>query len=272
MILVKKKLLLLLIIAGPLTAAAQQDSSAFYLQKGIGKEQAKEWEAALSFFQKAVNQNPANADAQVALGRTAAQLKKFDLAASAMEKGLALKKQELGAGAGFATFHVSAGDFDEVLAYADKAGLLQMNGSTKYIQGKVHTITSGDTSAHLAGDSLAGAAVTINRSAEAANIPDAEIAYRIGKVFLNKQQYRAAAPFLEQAALIDSTRAERIYECALNFAAIPDPQSAIKYYLLAEKRGYQTDTVFYENLSSAYKAAGKTAEYEALRKKHSASL
>ena len=286
----KNKLLFLLLITGPLAAKGQSDSSAFYLQKGVGEEQGGQWQAAFSCFQKAVAFNSANADAQVALGRAATRLKKFDIAAAAMEKGLSLKKQQLGTGAGFAAFNVDVQDIGEILAYAAGAGMLKSDGQNRYILGNTHTTTTieyPDSAKGRVADSAEGRRSTSGAVDSAAivrtpaslvsagtgeSLRDAEIAYRIGKVFLKKQNYRAAAPFLEQAVLLDSTQAGRTYECALNFAAIPDPLSAIKYYLLAEKRGYKADATYYKNLSNAYKATGQTAAAEATEKKQSSSL
>jgi tetratricopeptide (TPR) repeat protein len=69
--------------------------------------------------------------------------------------------------------------------------------------------------------------------------------------------YRNAAPFFVKAISLDTSKPRWVYECALNYAAIPDDKTAIRYYLLAAERGYKTDNDYIENLSISYEGTGQ---------------
>lgn len=232
-----------------LTIFAQSDSSEVLYKKGIAEHDARRYMVAYNLLQKAVELKPENAEAQMALGRTAVELRKFDVARNAFLKGLELKKNDVNAVENVANLSFNLRKWNEAIEYAKKMQILKSDKNANYIIGKSYYELEdyGQAYKHL-------------NAAFQEDPKNAEIPYLIGRGFIDMSNYRAAAPFMEQAVKLDTTNARRTYECALNFSAIPDENSAIKYFLLAAQRGYKMDNDYYENLANSYIAVGKPQE------------
>lgn len=272
----------------PVLTSGQTDSAAIYYNNGVEQEQAQEYQQAFTCFQKAVNLKPEYADAQVGLARTAVELRKFDLAAAALQRGLEIKKKEQEKGGGITYFSGNPEQLAAAMAYAEKQGMLKTGKNEWHITGNTYTEVEPGKKNRDTGWTIVPMTETAfdlllanppstdpapadlqpasSQNAQEAtglaahnqeNVKNAEIAYLVARGFMKQQNYRAAAPFLEQAVRIDTSNVVRAYECALNFSAIPDPARAIEYYLLATSRGYPADAAYYKNLSLAYKAAGQ---------------
>src|SRR6478735_350371 len=73
---------------------AQTDSAAFFYQKGAEEKTARLFKPALADYQKSVQFNDNNIDAQRELGLVALELRRYDLAIPAFEKVLKLQKDD----------------------------------------------------------------------------------------------------------------------------------------------------------------------------------
>ncbi len=230
-------------------ASAQSDSSDVLYKKGITEHDARHYQVAYNYLQKAVELKPENGDAQMALGRAAVELRKFDIARNAFLKGLQLKGNDVNAVENVANLSFNLRKWNEAIEYAKKMQVLKSDKNANYILGKSYYELEdyGQAYKHL-------------NAAFEEDPKNAEIPYLIGRGFIDMSNYRAAAPFMEQSIKLDTTNARRVYECALNFSAIPDEKNAIKYYLLAAQRGYKTDNDYYENLANSYLASGRAQE------------
>lgn len=228
------------------TAFAQSDSSSFYYQKGLSEKTNRRFMVAFDHFQKAVQFENNNVEAQLALGETAVELRKYEPAKTAFLKVLDLKKDDPVAIENLGTLFFYTRKWKEAISYNKKMQELKLGKHTNYIIGKCFYELEDY-----------GQMLPYFTAAAKEEPANAEIPYLIGRSYVDMSNYRAAAPFLAQATTLDTTKPRWAYECALTYGAIPDDKTAIKYYLLAADRGYKTDNDYYENLANSYIAAGQ---------------
>lgn len=252
----KNILFLLFLPLFSISLYAQSDSADVYYQKGIQEKTVRRYMVAFNHLQKSIEFKPDNIDAQLAFGETAAELRKSDIAKTAFLKVLELKKDDPKAIENLATLYFNTRKWKEAIVYAKKMQELKIGKNSNYMIGKsfYEQEDYGQMLPYLA--------------AAAKDDPsNAEIPYLIGRSYVDMSNYKAAAPYLEQAVALDTTKPRWVYECALNFGAIPNDKMAVKYYLLAADRGYKTDNDYYQNLADSYIASGQAAEGIELLKK-----
>ena len=85
---------------------------------------------------------------------------------------------------------------------------------------------------------------------------NAEVPYLIGHSYADMMNYKKAVPYFEQAIALDSSKNYWIYELGLVCYAMHDDKNALKYILLAGDKGYKKDNDYYENLAIAYLNVG----------------
>lgn len=81
---------------------------------------------------------------------------------------------------------------------------------------------------------------------------NAQVPYLTGRAYLDMNNNRKAAAFLEKAIGMDSTKPHWIYECGLVYYAIPDFKKSLQFILLAGDKGYKRSNDYLENLGNAY--------------------
>jgi tetratricopeptide (TPR) repeat protein len=83
--------------------------------------------------------------------------------------------------------------------------------------------------------------------------PDnAGVPYLSSRAYLDMNNYRKAAVFMEKAIAMDSTKPQWMYECGLIYYAIPDNKKSLQFILLAGEKGYKKSSDYLENLANAY--------------------
>jgi tetratricopeptide (TPR) repeat protein len=235
---------------------AQSDSSDAYYRKGLAEKNIRRYMVAFNYLQKAVDFKADNLDAQMALGETAAELRKSDIAKTAFLKVLELKKDDPQAIEKLATLYFNTRKWKEAVTYGKKMLELKIGKNANYMIGK--SLYEQEDYGHM---------LPYLTTAAKEDPSNAEIPYLIGRSYVDMSNYKSAAPYLEQAIMLDTTKPRWVYECALNFGAIPNDKMAIKYYLLAADRGYKTDNDYYQNLADSYIASGQAKEGIELLKK-----
>lgn len=103
---------------------------------------------------------------------------------------------------------------------------------------------------------------------------NAQVPYLTARAYVDMNNYRKAAAFMEKAIAMDSTKPHWFYECGLIYYAIPDNKKSLQYILLAGEKGYKRSTDYLENLANAYMNAGQPQQaiaiyLEVLKKKPS---
>ncbi len=223
------------------------DSSAAYYQKGLDEKKSRRFMVAFNQFQKAIQFNTANVDAQRELGLVSVEMRKYDNAIQAFRQVETLQKDDPVAAENLANLYFWTRQWPLAINYAQKALQQKVGKNMNYVLGKCYYEQEDY-----------GQAFKFLQAASKEDSVNAEIPYLIARGFVDMNNYKGAVPFFQRAIALDSSRVQWIYECALTFATIPDDKSAIKYYELAALRGFKKDNDFYENLSDSYLAAGQT--------------
>jgi tetratricopeptide (TPR) repeat protein len=83
------------------------------------------------------------------------------------------------------------------------------------------------------------------------------VPYLTGRAYLDMNNYRQSASYLEKAIAMDSTRNTWMFELALIYSSIPDYKKSLQYFLLAGEKGYKQTSSYLENVGYAYNNLGQ---------------
>lgn len=243
-----KNLLLVPAILTALASAAQQnpDSAAFYLKKGEEALQSKRMLVAAQQYRKAIQFDASNIDAQRGLAKASVEMRRYPDAIAAYQEVVKKTPDDKEANENLANLYFWTRRWNEAIATAKKLQQQKIGNNPEYIIGKSYSELEDY-----------GQAYNFLQAAAKNDSANADIPYTIARGMVEMSNYRNAAPFFIKAIALDTSKSRWVYEAALNFAAIPDDKTAIKYYLLAADRGYKTDNDYYENLSISYEGAGQ---------------
>lgn len=241
-----KNLLTLVALTLSGLVAAQTDSSSLFLQKGNEAKNERRFLVASQHYQKAIQFNAENIDAQRELGVVYVEMRKYDLAKLAFEQVTKRNANDPIAIENLANLYFWTRKWNDAIAYSKKMQELKIGKNTNFIIGKSYYEQEDY-----------GHAFPYLNAASKDDSANAEIPYIIGRSYVDMNNYRNAAPWFEKAIALDTSKPRWIYECAMNYAAIPDDRTAIRYYLLAAQRGYKTDNGYYQNLSNSYQNIGE---------------
>ena len=250
----------ILTIIGMATAsfavAQSSDSSAVYFQKGVDAQKQRLSLVASQHFNKSLQFDPSNINARRELGVVYIEMRRYQEALLVFGEVIKKAPDDTTAIIGLANLYFWTRKWDQAIAYGKKMQEKKIGGNANYLLGK---------SCYESEDY--GQAFTYLQAAAKDDPNNADIPYSIGRGFTEMSNYKAGAPFYEKAVALDTTKPRWVYECALNFAAIPDDRNAVKYYLLAADRGYRQDNDYYENLSVSYQGLGQMDKCIELLKK-----
>jgi tetratricopeptide (TPR) repeat protein len=102
-----------------------------------------------------------------------------------------------------------------------------------------------------------GDAIKHLNKAESEEPTNAEVPYMIARSYADMTNYKLAVPFFHKAIALDSSKSLWIYELSLIFYAMHDDKNALAYMLKAGEKGYKRDNDYLENLSIAYLNVGQ---------------
>ena len=86
---------------------------------------------------------------------------------------------------------------------------------------------------------------------------NAQVPHLTARAYMDMNNYKKAAAFMEKAISMDSTRSNWIYECGLIYYAVPDYKKSLDYIVLAGDKGYKKTSDYLENLGNAYINVGQ---------------
>ncbi len=242
----KKSLLLLLLSFSAGAYAQHADSAGYFLQKGNEASLEKRWLVAAQQYKKAIQFDAGNTAAQRELGNVSVEMRRYPDAIQAYTEVLKKEANDPVANENLANLYFWTRRWNDAIATAKKMQQLKIGKNADYIIGKSYSELEDY-----------GQAYTYLQAAAKQDSTNADIPYTIGRGFVEMSNYRNAAPFFVKAITLDTAKPRWVYECVLNYAAIPDDKTAIKYYLLAADRGYKTDNDYIENLSISYEGTGQ---------------
>jgi len=252
----KSILTILGLTASSFAIAQSSDSSAAYYQKGLEAKKERRFLVASQHFNKSLAFDAANTDARRDLGNAYLEMRRYPEAIAAYGEVTKKLPEDTASISSLAVLYFYTRKWDQAIVYGKKMLDRKIGSNANYILGKSF-YESEDY----------GQAFTYLQAAAKEDPNNAEIPYATGRGYTEMSNYKAAAPFYEKAVQLDTTKPRWVYECALNFAAIPDDRNAVKYYLLAADRGYRLDNDYYENMSISYQGLGQMDKCIELLKK-----
>lgn len=218
------------------------DSSTYYFKKaGELHKNRKVWEADKS-FQKALQFNPNAEDVRIAYGDFLVDQRKYFPAVEQYGKVLAANINNPEGLQKMTEVSFQMRRWNDVLLYGNK--LLQNNSSVKDINYMI-----GKSQYELENYGQAQKFLTV---ALVENPRKLEAVTTLGKVLIELSNYKQAIAVYNQTLELDPKNSQLIYELGLLHYTMNEEKEAVKYFELAEQRGYKADLDFNENLGLAY--------------------
>lgn len=85
---------------------------------------------------------------------------------------------------------------------------------------------------------------------------NADVPYMIAHCYADMMNYKQCIPYFQKAIALDTTKNYWVYELGLVYYAMNDDKSSLRYILMAADRGYKRDNDYMENLGIAYLNVG----------------
>ena len=101
-----------------------------------------------------------------------------------------------------------------------------------------------------------GDAIRFLSQAEKEDPTNAEVPYLIAHSYADMMNYKQCVPYFQKAIALNPTQNYWIYELGLIYYAMNDDKNALKYILEAGDKGYKKDNDYMENLGIAYLNVG----------------
>jgi tetratricopeptide (TPR) repeat protein len=232
------------------------DSAAYFFQKGNEAKQGRLYLVAAQQYKKSIQFDTSNINAQRELGNVSFEMRRYPEAILAFGEVIKKEPNDPVAVESLSSLYLWTRRWNDAIAMAKKMQQLKIGKNADYIIGKSYYELEDY-----------GQAYTFLQAAAKQDSTNADIPYTIARGFVEMSNYRNGATFFIKAITLDTTKPRWVYECALNYAAIPDDKTAIKYYLLAAERGYKMDNDYIENLSISYEGSGQMDKCIELLKK-----
>lgn len=228
------------------TSKPNSDSAGFYLQKGLAEKQTGRRTEAFKNFEKAYRYDNNNKPVVSELAASYYDLRKYPQAKDMYKKLEELGDQSPATYKQLMDLSFNLKHNDDVITYANKLKKVDPSQKINFYIGKIHyqQESYGDAIKHLT-------------AASKEDDQNAEAPYMIARSYADMQNYKQAIPFFLKAIELDTSKNSWLYELALIYYAIHDDKNALKYMLLAGKKGYKRDNEYLENLGIAYLNAGK---------------
>ncbi|HMK26000.1 MAG TPA: tetratricopeptide repeat protein, partial [Chitinophagaceae bacterium] len=97
-----------------------------------------------------------------------------------------------------------------------------------------------------------GVAIKALTEAATEDPTNAEVPYLIAHSYADMMNYKQAIPYFQKAIELKPTEAYWVYELGLICYAMRDDKNSLKYILQAAEKGYKRDNDYLENLGIAY--------------------
>lgn len=152
----------------------------------------------------------------------------------------------------------SAANFKQLLTLSFQ---LKQNDDVLLYAGKLKKADPSEKVAYYIGrvnydnDNYGEAIKALNEAAKE-DPANAEVPYLIAHSYADMMNYKLAVPFFQKAIELKPTETYWIYELGLICYAMHDDKNALKYILEAGDKGYKKDNDYLENLGIAYLNVG----------------
>ncbi len=241
---------LILLLSGAQVFSQTSDSSVLFYQKGLDEKAAKRWLVANVDFDKAIKLNPKYTAAYLENGYVNLEMRRTDAARLNFSKAYELDPDNAAAGRELMDLYYSYRQYQQAIdfgqkckncANADKIVALSYFGLEDYVNAEKSLIK-------------------LLKLYPA----DAEIAYTLGKTYLEMELEARAIPFYVKAVQLDDKNSTWSFELGLLYYNTGNFKSAVIYFNKAAEKGFAQSLDFSENLGYAYIYSGEFEKGEKL--------
>lgn len=211
---------------------------------------AKRYLVASRNFEKALSFEPNNTEALLNGSYTYLEMRKLNMALEGFKKVYALQPNNAEAIEQLTNLYYNFRQYEKAIEMAKKCNTCE---NTSRIIGMSHYRLENFPEA----EAQLKAALTENGD-------DAEVAYTLGRNFLDMSEYKKAIPYYEKAILIDPSKSLWMYELGLIYYNEYDYKNAVTLFDKAASAGYVQSNDFKENFGYAAMYAGQIDRGEEL--------
>ncbi|MCW3111858.1 MAG: tetratricopeptide repeat protein [Segetibacter sp.] len=241
---VQKGLALLLIVSFPVLAmcsVTNPDSAAFYLRIAVQQKGIKKLFEADKNFKKAIDFNPGDNYARIEYGNFLIDQRKYFVAYDQFSKVLLTDKNNAEALQKILFTSFLLNKWTDVIKYGTQVTNTNSIPRLKYMIGKAYF----EEEDYGLSQRFLKEAITDPQF-------DADAVILLGKVYIELSNYSEALTLFNKALDRDINNNKLIYQVGLLYYTINKEKDAVKYFQLAEEKGYKVDLDFKENLGMAY--------------------
>lgn len=220
---------------------AQTDSTDFYFKKGTTEKDARRFREAEKNFAKAAQFSPKDSKVLLGWGESLIEQRRYVEAKEKFTAAYQVDNKNADVVLQLATLSLNTRQWNDAITYAKKMQELKIGQSANYIIAKSYY-----------GLENYGECVKYCELAYKDDPKNPEVPYIAGRCLVDMSNYKKAAGCYEQAILLDSSKANWMYEAGLVYYAVPDDKKAIYWFERAAAKGYPRSNDFMENLANAY--------------------
>lgn len=240
----QKGLVLLIVVSFPIFAIGSitnPDSAAFYLRIAVQQKEMKKVFEADKNFKKAINFNPADNIVRIQYGNFLIEQRKYFVAYDQFSKVLVSEKDNAEALQKIIVTSFLLNKWTDVINYGTQVTNANAIPRFNYMIGKSY-FEEEDY----------GLSQKFLKEVVKDSQADTDAVILLGKVYIELSNYTEALALFNKALDHDVNNNKLIYQVGLLYYTINKEKEAVKYFQLAEEKGYKVDLDFKENLGMAY--------------------
>ena len=219
------------------------DSSNYFYQQGLTEKTAKRWLVASEYFDKAISLNPKNTVAYLDNGYVNLEMRKTDAAKMNFTKVTQLDPENIAANKELITLYFSYHQYQAALDLANKC---KSCGNTERVTALAYFYQQDY-------DNAEKLLLKLVRQ----NPTDAELAYKLGKTYMEMELEAKAIPYYQKAIQLDATKSTWTFELGMLYFVTEKYKNAVIWFNKSIDLGYTQSAEFRENLGYAYLYSGE---------------
>lgn len=220
------------------------DSAEVYFKKGIQEKNSRLYAIAAKDFDKAINFNQKYVEAYVENGNVNLEMRKIDAALGNFAKAYQLQPDNNEVIKQLSILYFNNHQFQKAIDLAQKCNNC---ADANRIMG----VSYYNLEDYGQAENFLQKALKINNN-------DAEVAYTLGRTYIELGNEKAAIPQYQNAITLEPTRNVWMYELGLIYYNQQDYKNAMKYFNMAGDAGYSKTSDYFEDVGFAQLYTGDT--------------
>ena len=239
-----------LLLIGVPALAQTADSSQYYFQKGIEEKASKRWLVASRNFDRAIELNPRFTAAYLENGYVNLEMRKTDAAKNNFTKVNQLDPANIDAVKELVDLYYSYHQYQYAIDFAKKCtSCLNLEKTIALCYFHMEDYVNAEK---------------ILLRLVPKNPTDAELAYTLGKTYMEMELNAKAIPYYLKAVTNDTAKSTWLFELGMLYFGTDNFKNAAVYFNKAIAHGYPQSIDFNENLGYAYIYSGEFTKGEAI--------